>query len=177
MSEARDDLERFTEELVEGLGFEFVELERAGHRNRPILRLRIDRPDSEPGQGVTVDECARVSRALESELDEREDLADSYILEVSSPGVERPLRRRRDFERSIGREVALRGYAPLVADAKRVEGVLVSVEGAGDEERLGLRLSDGSQVEVPTSSVAKANLVFRWKETSGGKSGKRKRKR
>lgn len=175
LSQADDELEQVAETLVEELGFELVELERAGHRNRPILRLRIDRFGSESVGGVTVEDCARVSRALEAVLDVREDLPATYILEVSSPGVERPLRKRRDFERSIGQEIAVRGYEPLVGGSKRVEGMLIGVEGEGEKEILRLRLADGTELKVERSAVAKANLVFRWREPAGRKSGGRRR--
>jgi ribosome maturation factor RimP len=168
-SGADEQLERVVEAVVERLGFVLVDLERAGHRSRPILRLRIDREDATPGGGVTVDECARVSRELEQELESRDELLASYILEVSSPGVERVLRKRRDFERSVGREVALRGFEPLAKGSKRIEGVLVGVEGSAANERLVVRLTDGDEVEIYLSSVAKANLVFRWDESGLGK--------
>jgi ribosome maturation factor RimP len=159
---ADEELERIAEEVLDRLGFELVELERAGHRSRPLLRLRIDRPGSEPGRGVTVDDCAKVSRELEAVLDARADVGISYILEVSSPGVERPLRKRRDFERSLGREIAVRGFEPLAGGSRRIEGVLIGVEGAGGKESLRMRLADGAEVEVPISAVARAHLVFKW---------------
>ena len=161
-----EELERVIEGSVERLGFELVDLERAGHRARPLLRLRIDRRDSSPGHGVTVDDCARVSREVEARLDEEDDVSGSYILEVSSPGVERPLRRRRDFERAIGKEIALRGYEPLVSGSRRLEGWLVSVEGEGAEERLRVRLEDETEVEVALAAVARANLKHRWDDTA-----------
>jgi ribosome maturation factor RimP len=163
------ELERLVEAVLERLGFELVELEKAGHRSRPILRVRIDRRGSEVG-GVTVDECARASRELEPELDEREDLPGGYILEVSSPGVERPLRLRRDFERAVGREIEVRGNESLVGGSKRVEGELLGVEGSEDSERLRLRLANGREVDISLSAVAKANLVFKWDDFDFGKS-------
>jgi ribosome maturation factor RimP len=156
------ELQKLTESAVERLGFEVVDLEWAGHRRRPILRLRIDKPESEPGRGVTVDDCARVSREVEAALDVRDDLSSSYILEVSSPGVDRPLRKRRDFERNVGSEIAVRGFEPLARGTKRIEGVLLGIEGAGEQEQLRIRIADGSEIEVPRSAVAKANLVFKW---------------
>lgn len=159
---ADDSLDRALEERIEEMGFELVELERAGSKRRPILRLRVDRPDSTPGQGVTVDDCGRVSRALETYLEERADLPETYVLEVSSPGVERPLVKRRDFERFAGQEVALKGKEPLAGRARRLEGVLVGIEGEGGEERIRLRLPDGEEVEVPRAEVTGANLVYRW---------------
>lgn len=162
-----EQLERIAESVLERMGLELVDLERAGHRARPILRLRIDRPGSEPGHGVTVDECALASRALEEVLDEHEDLLPSYILEVSSPGVERPLRKRRDFERHVGREISLRGFRPLVGGSKRIEGVLLGIEGMGDDERVKVKMADDSEIEVDRSEIAKAHLVFKWDEVGG----------
>ena len=159
---AGDELERVLEDAVERLGFELVDLEKAGGRGRPVLRLRIDRPDSEPGSGVTVDDCARVSRALEEMLEAREDLPATYVLEVSSPGVERPIRKRRDFERFVGREIRVRGFAPLVEGSRQLTGILLGVEGADEDERIRLRLEDERELEVPRSAIAKARLVHRW---------------
>ncbi len=169
-----NELERIAESLVERMGFELVDLERAGHRSRPILRLRIDRRDAQPGAGVTVDDCAAVSRALEEVLDARADLLPSYILEVSSPGVDRPLRKRRDFERYLGKDVSVRGFQPLLGRSKHVEGLLLGIEDSGEVERLRLRAADGSEIEIPLAAIAKANLVFRW-EDAGRSGGVRQR--
>ena len=156
-------LEAELERRVEALGYELVELERAGSARRPILRLRIDRPDSTPeGGGVTLDDCAVVSRALESYLDAREGLSERYVLEVSSPGVERPLVRRRDFERFAGQEVALHGKAPLAGRARRLEGRLVGVAGEEGAEWVVLRLPGGEEVEIPRDQITRAHLIFRW---------------
>src|SRR5262247_3261998 len=97
------------------------ELEQLGSKNRPVLRLRIDRPDSAEGKGVTIDDCSRVSRAIEQYLEEQGRIAERYVLEVSSPGIERPLHRRRDFERFAGREVAVKLHRPLGEHGRRVE--------------------------------------------------------
>lgn len=157
---AADALEQALERRIEELGFELVEVERAGSKSRPVLRVRVDRPDSEPGHGITIDECARVSRAVEPLLDER--FGSAYVVEVSSPGIERPLVRERDFHRFAGREVALKGYGPLAERSRRLEGVLLGLVGAGEGARIRLRLADDEVVEVPRADVARAHLVFRW---------------
>lgn len=161
------DLTRELEQRLESLGYELVELEQAGSARRPILRLRIDRPDTTPGSGVTVEECARVSRALEEHLDAREGLGPAYVLEVSSPGVERPLVRPRDFRRFAGEEVALLGKAPLAGRARRLEGTLVGLAGEGGEERILLRLKNDEEIEIPRAEVTRAQLVFRWGKKGG----------
>lgn len=157
-------LEEELEARVEALGFELVDLERAGSKGRPILRLRVDRPDAPAGgSGVSLEDCAAVSRGLEPFLDEREDLSERYVLEVSSPGVERPLVRRRDFERFAGQEVALQGKHPLAGRARRLEGTLVGLAGGGEgKERVVLRLPGGEEVEIPREEITRAHLIYRW---------------
>ena len=159
-----EELERQIEERVAGLGYELVELERAGSKSRPLLRLRVDIPGSAPGAGVSVDDCARVSRAVEEYLDEAADVAERYVLEVSSPGVERPLVRTADFTRFAGRDIAVKMSKPLANGARRIEGELVGLETVDGEERIRLRLPDASTMDIPRADVTRANLVFRWGE-------------
>jgi ribosome maturation factor RimP len=149
---------------VADLGYELVEVRWGGSGRRPQLKLRIDRPDSGPGAGVTVEECARVSRALEPWLDEHESLPERYVLEVSSPGVERPLVRTRDFERFRGERVALIGRDVLLGRSTRLEGQLLGLQDEGSEaEAVRLRLPDGDEVGVPRSQIRRAHLLFEWK--------------
>jgi ribosome maturation factor RimP len=155
---ARDALHQDIEAEVEALGYELVELERAGSRARPILRLRIDRPDTEPGRGVTLEECARVSRAVEARLDADDGIAERYTLEVSSPGVERPLVHDRDFLRFAGHYVALVGHEPLAQRSRRLEGELLGLQ----DGRVRLRLDDGHELDIPRTEIARAHLIFRW---------------
>ena len=156
------ELTSLVERQVEALGYEVVELERAGSSRRPVFRLRIDRPDGAAESGVTHEDCRRVSRALEEVLDQRPDVAPGYVLEVSSPGVERPLVRPADFRRFAGKRVALQGGAPLAGRARRLEGELLGLAGEPGEERVRLRLPDGEEVEVPRAEVSRAHLVFQW---------------
>jgi ribosome maturation factor RimP len=160
-----DALLRDLEVWVEELGYELVDLERAGTSRRPILRLRIDRPESAPGAGVSLDDCARVSRAMEAQLDVREDLPSTYVLEVSSPGVERPLVRPRDWRRFAGSTVAVRGRTTLPGGAGRLQGTLLGLrgeEGSGEDLYAEIRLADGEEVSVPLADIKSANLVYQW---------------
>lgn len=155
-----DSLEGAIERLLEAIGFELVALEKGGGHKRPLLRLRIDRPDGEPGRSsLTADDCAQASRKVMELLEERTDAPSDFILEVSSPGVERPLVRERDYTRFAGHEVRLRGYAPLVEGRKQIDGVL-----AGYDASEGTVLLDreGERIAVPLSAVAKANLRYRF---------------
>jgi ribosome maturation factor RimP len=161
-----ETLARQVEQRVEALGYELVELERAGSKARPILRVRIDVPGgaAAPTAGVTVADCTRVSRELERYLEDEAGIAERYTLEVSSPGVERPLIRPSDFERFKGQEVALRGHGPLAGRARRLEGELLGREERDGVELVRIRLTDGTEVEVARAEIARAHLVFHWKD-------------
>lgn len=147
---------------VERLGFELVELERAGSKTRPILRLRIDRLGPEPDPAITLDDCITVSRGLEPSLDQRDDLSDRYVLEVSSPGVERPLVRPRDFQRFAGREIAVHSKRAIHGSAKRVEGELIGLNEGTDGETILLRTAKGEELAIPRALASKVHLVFRF---------------
>lgn len=157
-----DKVESDIEAEVEKLGYELVELERVGSKTRPILRLKIDRPESEGGQGITLEDCTRVSRALEAALDERHDLSERYVLEVSSPGVERPLIRDRDFRRFTGQEVAVHSRKPIHGSAKRVEGELIGLQETDEGEQILLRTAKGEELAIPRELTTKVHLVFRF---------------
>ncbi|MGH7508556.1 MAG: ribosome maturation factor RimP [Gemmatimonadales bacterium] len=140
---------------ITGLGFELVDLRRTGTLERPILQVRVDRPDSRPGQGVTADDCAAISRSLESFLESRAMVGPRYVLEVSSPGLERPLRWPEHWRRFVGRHAWVRG-GPLVG---RNRAQILSVP---DDEHVVLRLEDGSEVTVALAAVRDAALAVDW---------------
>lgn|SRR5690606_10378177 len=148
---ARDVLAVVTpmaEEAAAGLGLEVVDVEYRREGGGWVLRVFIDKPG-----GVTLDDCQAVSHALGQRLDEADPIPNRYSLEVSSPGIERPLKRPADFERFAGRRVQIRTFAPL--DGRRnFKGELVGlVEGAV------VVRTDTGQVAIPQDMVARANLV------------------
>jgi ribosome maturation factor RimP len=137
---------------IAGLGFELVDLRRTGTQQCPVLQVRIDRPDSRPGHGVTADDCAGVSRSLERFLESRAMVGPRYVLEVSSPGVERPLRWPEQWRRFIGRQARVR--ADQLAGRSRVEILAVP-----DDEHVVLRREDGSEVTLAFEAIREAKLV------------------
>lgn len=159
-----DALEQELEAEIERIGFEFVDLERSGSKTRPVLRIRIDKPGSEPGRGVTIEDCTAVSRALETYLEDRTSVGERYVLEVSSPGIERPLVKRRDFERFSGKEIAVKTKTSIGEHGKRVEGVLLGIQDAGGREQVRLELPTQEIVEISRDDIVRANLVFRWED-------------
>ena len=162
MALLRAEIEREVEVRLLDLGFELVSIEWAGGRSRPAIRIRMDRVEEEVGSGVTVGDCAQVSRALERWLDERDDLSERYVLEVSSPGVERPLTRVRDWERFAGEPVIVEGYEVLAERSSRLEADLLGLE-LEPEPTAWLKLGDGTEVGVPLADIKGARLVFEWK--------------
>ncbi len=157
------ELEVELESRVREQGFDLVSLEWGGSKRRPVLRVRIDLPGSEPGHGVTVDDCASLSRTLERWLEGWEEIPDRYVLEVSSPGVERPLRRVEDWMRFRGKEVVVKGKEPLWRQATRLEGEVVAVESEEEGTRVCLRVANGEEIWIPLAKVTGAHLHFRWK--------------
>ncbi len=152
---------------IEALGMEVVQLEWGGSRRKPVLRVRVDFPDSTPGHGVTVKDCARASRALEEWLDEHAEVPEKYVLEVSSPGVERPLSRRRDFVRFAGSEIEVRPTQRGTGkEVGRIHGVLEGVEGDDESYSVVIRTGDESRILMPRGDIDRAKLVFHWKDES-----------
>jgi ribosome maturation factor RimP len=147
---------------IEALGLELVDAEWAGSAKRPILRIRVDRPDAGPGEGVTVDDCAAASRGLEPWLDEHPDVPERYVLEVSSPGIERPLVRTRDWVRFRGEEIVVVGRASLGEAGTRIEGVLEAVDGEAEPVVATVRLASGEGVTFSLDEVKRAHLLYRW---------------
>ena len=140
---------------IASLGFELVDLRRTGTLQRPILQVRVDRPDSRPGQGVTADDCAVISRSLESFLENRAMVGPQYVLEVSSPGLERPLRLPEHWRRFVGRQARVRA-APLPGKMR------VEIVALPDEEHVLLRREDGSEITVAFDDIREAVLVVDW---------------
>lgn len=146
------------ETRVSGLGYELVQLDWTGSPTRPVIRVRMEREALD--RPVSLDDCATVSRSIEAWLDEDARVPERYVLEVSSPGLERPLTRARDFDRFRGRKIAVTGTETLHGRSSRLEGELLGLGGAGS---IRLRLNGGDEVEVPRSRVAAARLVHDWK--------------
>ena len=155
-------MERGFETVVTRLGFELVAVDRGGGRRRPLLRLRVDRPGGIPGKSeLTVEDCAVISREVREWLDETGEAGESYILEVSSPGVERPLVRQSDYERFAGFAVRLRGFGPLAGGERQVEGILRGVTEEGDGGPVVVLEAEDGELRVPLTGIARANLVYR----------------
>lgn len=135
-------------------GVELDDLEVRGEGPGTIVRVTVD---SEKPVGV--DHIARLSRALSRLLDEKDPVTSAYTLEVSSPGLERKLRRPRHYEKSLGREVKVKTLMP-VEEAKNHRGVLTASDNAGFEIEV-----DGRSRRISYEAVASASTIFVWEKS------------
>ncbi|MGH7557392.1 MAG: ribosome maturation factor RimP [Gemmatimonadota bacterium] len=143
--------------LVAREGAELVDLEIAGSRRRPVVRVFVDRPE-----GVGLDDCARLSRLLETALETAEAVPETYVLEVSSPGIDRPLRERRHYERYVGRDIEVRLYAPRDG-RRRFVGTLEAVTDA-DDGSFEIAVVEPEDVHwtFAENEIARARLHWSW---------------
>jgi ribosome maturation factor RimP len=141
--------------VVEGQGYELVEVEWKHEAGRWVLRVYIDRRSGATDPNVSLDDCAEVSHSLSATLDVADVIGPAYSLEVSSPGLNRPLRKEADFARFVGQKAKIRTRHPVGESRRNFSGKLVAVE-AGK-----VKIDVGDQVcEVPVDDVEKANLVY-----------------
>jgi ribosome maturation factor RimP len=150
--ELREKLVAIVEALLKREGYELVELEVLGAGPGTIVRLFVDKAG-----GVTLDECASVSEAVSAMFDVEDPITSAYTLEVSSPGLDRPLRKRADYERFAGRQAKLKTYGPVEGAGNRK--VFVGKLVGHDEASVRIDV-DGTVFTVPFEAIAKAHLVW-----------------
>lgn len=159
LQQKHDALVALIEPICIAHGVELVDVAHNGSgRQGGIVRVMIDRPPTTDGarfgSGVTLSDCQGVSRDVSAVLDLHGDLIKgSFHLEVTSPGLDRPLVKVRDYQRFLGEEVTVQTFAP-VGERRKFQGVLSGVE----DERIAIEV-EGERVEVPLENIAKANLV------------------
>jgi len=144
----RDTLETRLAPLVEGLGYELWELEYSPGRGNGFLRLYID-----AAAGITLDDCERVSRAVSEVLDAEDPIPGQYTLEVSSPGLERPLRTAEHFARFVGETVSVE-TVQAIEGRRRFKGALTAAGTGTVEVEV-----DGKRWTLPISGIRKAHLA------------------
>ncbi len=143
-----DRVKQIAEPMLRSLGLELVEVEYAGSQRSGTLRVFIDKE-----KGVTLDDCEKVSRYLSQALDVEDPIPHHYTFEVSSPGLDRPLRKREDFVRSVGKKVKVKTAAPI-DNQKVFTGRFVRFE----EEKVVLHLEGEKEIIIPFDQIAQARL-------------------
>ena len=160
MADVTAGLWRLVEEYVSAEGVELDDLEVLGRGRGKVVRIFVDAEG-----GLDVERIAELSRGISRLLDEEDSVEGSYTLEVSSPGLERRLRRPKQFRKAVGREVVVRTNAPIDG-SRRHAGVLRRV-GEGEV----LVAVEGRARSIPLAEVVSARTVFRWEKAPkpGGK--------
>jgi ribosome maturation factor RimP len=151
-------LDQLTAELqrhLAAIGCEAVDVRMGGGARRVRLQVRVDWLDADPGREVTVDDCATISHHLEAWLDASGSLGDSYVLEVSSPGMERPIRWLAHWQRFVGCDVDVR-----LRDRGRLRARIAAVN--SDAATVTLALPGGEAVTVPVEEARDATLAVDW---------------
>ena len=150
----REIYEQKTEEILlpimEENGFELVDVEYVKEGSNLYLRAYIDKPG-----GITVNDCEVVSRRLSDILDEEDYIDDAYILEVSSPGLGRPLKKEKDYKRSLGKLIEIRTYR-MIEKRKEFTGILKEY----DENTVTIEEEDGTTKTFDKGEIALIRLAF-----------------
>src|SRR5438309_3677837 len=156
-----ETLEALVASEIEPLGLELFEMKVGGSKGRPVIDVRVERED---GERVTVDNCAAASRAIESKLDAEGFGGGNYVLEGSSPGIERPLRSAKDWTRFVGKTAVVTANIPGDPAGRRTDEVeIAGVEGDAGKEIVIVRNERGDERRFPLAAVERARLAFHWK--------------
>jgi len=145
--------------VVEGMGYEFVGCEQVGQGRHVVLRVYIDKQ-----AGVNLDDCAKVSDQVGALLDVEGAMSDHYNLEVSSPGLDRPLFSLAQLTQAVGQMVSMRLQAPLDGRS-RFKGLLKTII----DENIVLGLDDQAEVTIPFTMIARAKIVYQYEQNPEGK--------
>ncbi len=148
------DLFSLCEPVLNDFGYELVMIQVSGTGTRRKAVFFIDKQG-----GVSVEDCAAASRRIDPLIEQSEVFRDSYVLEVSSPGLDRPLFMPKDYERFAGRKARILLRRPI-GKRRRFTGILRGLENQTD---VVIELDGGVQEKFPLESVQRANLVYEWK--------------
>ncbi len=151
MSKIVEKLFPIAEPFAQSLGLELVDIEFVKEGGQLVLRFLIDKEG-----GVTLDDCEAFSRLLDPELDRLDPIDSSYLLQVSSPGIERPLKKESDYERFRGKLVKVKLYKALEGQ-KSYKGIL---HGLDDKRQVLLETKKQEIIQIPLELVAKAHLAM-----------------
>lgn len=150
--EIEDLTKDITLPIVEDYGFELVDVEYVKEGPNLYLRVYIDKPG-----GITIDDCQKVSERISDKLDEIDPIEENYFLEVSSPGLDRPLKNDKDLEKNLHNEVEVSLYKPLNGK-KKYTGKLLSF----DNEKIEIDSEEMGVIPIERSIISKINLAVKF---------------
>lgn len=144
----RNEIEAMLMPLVEDLGYELWGCEYLSQGKHSLLRIYIDKED-----GINIDDCERVSKQISAFLDVEDPISGNYSLEISSPGIPRPLFYKEQYKRYLGQDVQVKLFKP-VNGSRKFTGTILDVS----EDVLILQMGE-EKIEIPFAHVVKANLI------------------
>lgn len=149
--ELRKEIYPLAEEVAEELGYEIVDIEFQNGSKHDLLSIFIYKKE-----GIDLDDCTEMSRNLEKKLDDLDILKNPYYLEISSPGLDRPLKTKDDYRRNVGKEVDLKLYAPI--DGKKEFSFVLDKY---DDELVYCNI-DGEELKIPIKSISSMKQTIKF---------------
>ena len=161
-----EKIETLISETIEKLGYELYDVIYEKEAKDFYLRIFIDTPN-----GISLDDCEKVNDAINPILDEADYIKDQYFLEVSSPGVERRLRKNKHFEASIGKEVDINLYSPItlkqdeINEKKKKNNTTKNISGSlksFDENNITLEIESNEEIKIERKNISNIKIKFNW---------------
>lgn len=149
-SSVNKEVTRLIEPIIEDMGFELVDVRYVSQQGRSVLRIFVDKEG-----GISIDDCAHVSREIGELIDVKDIIDHAYVLEVSSPGLDRPLVKEKDFQKAIGKKIKVK-TAVQIGNRKNFMGYLRGVNKGG----VSLEVENDKMVLLKLGNVVKANIVY-----------------
>ena len=150
MANIEEKVEKLLKEKIENIGYDLYDVEYAKEGKNYFLRIYIDKPE-----GIDLKDCEKVNDAISDLLDEANYIKDQYFLEVSSPGIERVLRKDKHLEQSKGKEIAIKLFKKDEAGNKEYQGILKDF----DDETIILE----DDIKIERKSIAQIKTIYDWK--------------
>lgn len=153
MAKIEEKIEELVTKPINDLGYRVYDVMYVKEGKDNYLRIFIDKDE-----GISLNDCEKVNDAITDMLDEADLIKDQYFLEISSPGVERNIRKDKHFEESIGKEVDIKLFKPLENKEKEITGILKSF----DKESINIELEDKSEITILRSNISTIKWTFKW---------------
>ena len=154
MANIEEKVENLVKPIIENIGYELYDIEYAKEGKDYYLRIFIDKPE-----GITIDDCEKVNDAIKDKLDEEDYIKQQYFLEVSSPGIERILRKDKHLEQNIGKEISINLFKKDKEGKKEYQGILMSYNTDTIEIEINEKIK-----EVERKNISKIKTVFHWED-------------
>lgn len=153
MAKIEEKIEELVTKPITDLGYRVYDVMYVKEGKDNFLRIFIDND-----KGISLDDCEKVNDAITDMLDEVDLIKDQYFLEISSPGVERNIRKDKHFEESIGKEVNIKLFKPLENKEKEITGILKNF----DKETVKIETDKNEEITIPRNNISSIKWAFKW---------------